>query len=281
MLRLGRAGQSSCGGRPALLRPRRIALAMHCRHASAAAASGGSRLPPADAAGRRGRPRRLPRIALAVRRRARPGAQAPAMLIATFRPSCRWALLWWPQLWLPPLPPPPQLHLDRRLRMRSDPNRARLPSILRAYGQAPGEFDRPIGIDFGPGGIMAVADAGNNRVQVFHPNGTLAFGIGSHGRDHGRFDHPLGIAFGPGGIIAVADHFNNRVQVFHPNGTFAFGIGSHGGGPGQFDGPDGVDFGPRRGHGRGRFRKRPSPGVPSERHARLPVRVVRVGDRHA
>ena len=35
-----------------------------------------------------------------------------------------------------------------------------------------------MGVDFGPGGAVAVADHGNDCVQAFHPNGTLAYQLG-------------------------------------------------------------------------------------------------------
>ena len=73
-----------------------------------------------------------------------------------------------------------------------------------SYGWGPGELGYPAGVAFGPGGIIAVADYGNYRVQVFHANGTYAFEFGSYGQGPGDFGLPLGVAFGPGGIIAVA-----------------------------------------------------------------------------
>ena len=84
----------------------------------------------------------------------------------------------------------------------------------------------------------------NDRVQVFHPNGTLAYQLGSEGQGPGEFYRPFGVAFGPGGIMAVADTGNHRVQVFHPNGTLAYQLGSEGQGPGEFVIPYGVAFGP-------------------------------------
>ena len=99
-------------------------------------------------------------------------------------------------------------------------------------------------IDFNGQGQFAVSDWNNDRVHVFHTNGTFAFAVGSHGRGPGEFRNPLDIAFGPGGLMAVVDHANHRVQVFHTNGTFAFQFGSHGSDTGHFTGPDAVAYGP-------------------------------------
>ena len=128
-----------------------------------------------------------------------------------------------------------------------------------------------MGIGFGPDGRIAVSDRINDRVQVFHPNGTFAFAFGSYGRGVGQISDAADVAFGfvqppasfvqyPDGFvhppvvpsdwsagIAVIDGGNRRVQVFHPNGTFAFAFGSYGRGDGVFGyfpfsiavGPDG------------------------------------------
>ena len=111
-------------------------------------------------------------------------------------------------------------------------------------GDGPGEFSHPIGVEFGPGGIMAVADRNNHRIQVFHANGTFDYEFGSNGTGPGEFNRTNSVDFGPGGIMAVADRNNHRIQVFHANGTFAYQFGSRGDGPGEFEFPAGVEFGP-------------------------------------
>ena len=83
-----------------------------------------------------------------------------------------------------------------------------------SYGEGPGEFLAPHNIAVGPGGIIAVSDAENNRVQLFHPNGTFALEVGSRGSGLGEFAGPHGLAFGPNGILIVSDVGNHRVQVF-------------------------------------------------------------------
>ena len=86
---------------------------------------------------------------------------------------------------------------------------------IGSYGSGPGEFRWPDNVAFGPGGIIAVSDWGNNRVNVFHPNGTFAYAFGSSGHGPGEFNRPFGIAFGPNGLLAVTDVGNHRVQFFY------------------------------------------------------------------
>ena len=127
--------------------------------------------------------------------------------------------------------------------------------------------------------MIAVADAYNHRVQVFYPNGTLAFAFGQYGHDLGMLDSPVDVAFGgdqriavaghggvqvfhPDGVlripsaaigvavdggsgrIATVEYGDSRIWVHHPNGTIAFAFGSYGAGPRQFVSPVDVAFGP-------------------------------------
>ena len=79
-----------------------------------------------------------------------------------------------------------------------------------SQGSGLGEFLVPHGIAEGPGGVIAVADILNNRVQVFYPNGTFAFQLGLSGPS-GYISY---IAFGSDGRLFVSDIKNHRVQVF-------------------------------------------------------------------
>ena len=85
---------------------------------------------------------------------------------------------------------------------------------IGSYGSGPGEFMWPDNVAFGPGGVIAASDWGNNRVNVFHPNGTFAYAFGSSGHGPGEFNRPFGIAFGPNGLLAVTDVGNHRIQFF-------------------------------------------------------------------
>ena len=94
-------------------------------------------------------------------------------------------------------------------------------------------------------GMIAVAERGNHRIQVFDSNGTFAFKFGSNGTGDGEFNQPISVAISPsGGRIAVADIHNHRIQVFHADGTFAFKFGSEGAGDGDMRWPASVLYSP-------------------------------------
>ena len=96
-------------------------------------------------------------------------------------------------------------------------------------------------------GTIYVADTGNDRIQVFYPNGTFGFKFGTSGTGDGQLSAPAAAHILRGGSgwlegILVADTGNDRIQVFYPNGTFRFKFGSSGTGDWQFDGPKDVIF---------------------------------------
>ena len=122
-----------------------------------------------------------------------------------------------------------------------------------------GQLANPSAIAVSPlDGRIVVADEGNDRIHVFHPNGTFAFAFGSYGVGDGQFRAPSTVAVAPDGRIVVADGGNDghdriwlagdstryRIQVFHPNGTFAFAFGSYGNGSGQFLDPTALAVSP-------------------------------------
>ena len=124
-------------------------------------------------------------------------------------------------------------------------------------GLANGRFDGPSGVAFAlpkpppeapppaPQGLIAVPERGNDRVSVFHANGTFAYSFGSLGTGDGNFTNPNFAAWSPDGDrIAVADFHNHRVQVFHANGTFDFKFGTDGNGTGQFRLPQAMAYSP-------------------------------------
>ena len=79
-------------------------------------------------------------------------------------------------------------------------------------------------IDVGPDGMIVTA-YNWPFVRVYHPNGTLAFGLYETEGIGGLHVHPRA-AVAPDGRIVVADvessgnNYHYRVQVFSPNGTF-------------------------------------------------------------
>lgn len=151
-------------------------------------------------------------------------------------------------------------------------------------GSGEGQFSTPRGIAVGPEGRIYATDYGNNRVQVFEPDGTFvrqwgdvtgpwsiaisSSGLvyvaenngyrihvfepdgtsvrtwGSNGSGDGQFSVPKGVALAPDGRVWVADTGNNRIQIFEPDGTFVRSFGGAGTLNGQFNQPRGISFAP-------------------------------------
>ncbi len=63
-------------------------------------------------------------------------------------------------------------------------------------------------------GYIFVADSGNNRIQIFNPDGTYLRSFGKWGSGATEFKGLEGIAVNANGNIMVADRENHRVQVF-------------------------------------------------------------------
>ena len=63
-------------------------------------------------------------------------------------------------------------------------------------------------------GYIFVADSGNNRIQIFNPDGTFLRGFGRWGQGEGEFKGLEGISVNSKGNILVADRENHRVQMF-------------------------------------------------------------------
>lgn len=78
---------------------------------------------------------------------------------------------------------------------------------------------------FGPRAIAVtgdevfVVDTGNERVQVFAPDGTFLRSWGGYGNGPTQFVEPVGIAIGPDGRVYVADSGNARISIFQRDGT--------------------------------------------------------------
>jgi DNA-binding beta-propeller fold protein YncE len=93
-----------------------------------------------------------------------------------------------------------------------------------------------------------VADAYNNRVQVFTPQGESVaiwggpLGSGLPGSGSGSFRVAAGVAIDAAERTYVADFQNHRIQVFDDRGTFLTSFGSQGREPGQFERPTDLDF---------------------------------------
>jgi DNA-binding beta-propeller fold protein YncE len=123
------------------------------------------------------------------------------------------------------------------------------------FGFGVGLLDEPFGIEFDRSGFLHVANAGDNRLDVFTPDGDFVRAIGKDvgpgGADvcteesscqpgmadgtAGAMSRPQDVAFGPAGELIVADSGNRRIDVFAADGSFlrAFGKGVNPGGGGD------------------------------------------------
>ncbi len=112
-------------------------------------------------------------------------------------------------------------------------------------GPLAGEFQSPSAVAWSRAGLDApsrvyVADTGNNRVQVFDPDGEFRGQWGSAGQGQGQFDSPRGIAVDNTGRVYVADTGNDRIQVFDSDGNFVRAWGTSGNGDEMLDRPAGI-----------------------------------------
>ena len=113
-------------------------------------------------------------------------------------------------------------HRAHRLDASGDPL-----GVMGSSGRAlSGALHYPTDIAMLPDGGVVVADAYNNRVQVFESDGSFRrkwggpLGLGIPGRWPGWFSVATGVTVGPAGLVYVADFYNNRIQVFSPAGKF-------------------------------------------------------------
>jgi tripartite motif-containing protein 71 len=92
-------------------------------------------------------------------------------------------------------------------------------------------FEKPMGVAFGKGDRVYVADTGNNRICVFDRNGRYLFQFGGLGVGKpapqgvvswkpGLFNYPTDVAVDSDGNLYVADFRNDQIQVFDPEGKF-------------------------------------------------------------
>ena len=108
-------------------------------------------------------------------------------------------------------------------------------------GTGPGEFNRPVGITFGPGGNVWTVDTNNHRLQEFTPAGTFLRQIGGPGSIDGTLDTPWYMDFDLSDSIVVSDPNNSRAQVLDPvTGEFGLKWGASGTAAGEMSSPRGV-----------------------------------------
>jgi len=78
------------------------------------------------------------------------------------------------------------------------------------------QLDKPQGMAIDSAGNIYVADTGNNRIQRFDQNGTLATRVvwGSYGTQDGNFDQPRNVVVDPQNRVFVSEVGNRRIQAF-------------------------------------------------------------------
>jgi outer membrane protein assembly factor BamB len=122
---------------------------------------------------------------------------------------------------------------------------------LELLWQSTGGPDHPFyaagSIAFDPDGNVWVMDAGNNRFQIFSPDGEFleAWDGAKGGGERFGFAKPNGgfdgdITFDAAGNIYVSESGARRVRVFDPERRLIAEWGEHGTGPGQFVEPLGI-----------------------------------------
>ena len=84
-------------------------------------------------------------------------------------------------------------------------------------GTEPGQFRYPYGLSLLADGALVVCEFGNNRLQIFRPEGSLLKSVkvlGTAGRELGQLAYPWGVVVDSRKRAYVVDAGNNRVQVW-------------------------------------------------------------------
>jgi tripartite motif-containing protein 71 len=118
-------------------------------------------------------------------------------------------------------------------------------SLFGEAGDGEGQLNSPRGVVVNGKREVIIADAANNRIQVFErrvveDDFTFVRAFGSAGSGDGQFSTPIAVAVDGDDNIFVADLDNHRVQQFTSDGRFVTAFGSPGSNPGQFGGPFGI-----------------------------------------
>ena len=102
--------------------------------------------------------------------------------------------------------------------------------VVRTFGEFGNNEDSPdpqlnVGTFYGPRGLaifedeIYVTDTGNERVEVFGPDGSFRRAWGGTGSEPNQFIEPVGIAVSPNGQVFVADSGNARISIFDTEGN--------------------------------------------------------------
>ena len=109
-------------------------------------------------------------------------------------------------------------------------------STFGRQGSRDGELNGPRGLYFDRiSKLLFISDSGNNRVSVFHLDGTFAYHITGNRSDKSSIDNPWGLAFDPLGQLHVVCYGSNCVKVFSPEGKYLTQYGH-----GKMMGPAGI-----------------------------------------
>ena len=105
--------------------------------------------------------------------------------------------------------------------------------FLNAVGQqgnGPLQFTNAAGIAVGKEGVIYVADAQNNRVQVLNSDLTYrtSFSKASQSLGSGQLNMPQAVAINSEGNVYVSDMMNHAIQAFTPDGEFLLKFGQYG-----------------------------------------------------
>ena len=107
-------------------------------------------------------------------------------------------------------------------------------------GDGPGQFNQPMGIAFSSDGSFVVADAGNARIQQFHPDESPWRQWTTSGDGRGLLVSPTDVAIDPAGDVWVVDYGTDTINRYSSSGEPKGVFGQHGDGLGQFDAPAGL-----------------------------------------
>ncbi len=106
-------------------------------------------------------------------------------------------------------------------------------------GTEDGEFNYPTYITIRDGRLY-VTDSMNNRIQIFHIDGSFIAKFGTFGDSYSDLEKPKGIAVDSEGHIYVVDSIQDRVKIFDAEGRLLLFFGEKGRGPGDFWLPSGI-----------------------------------------
>ncbi len=104
-----------------------------------------------------------------------------------------------------------------------------------------GRVKDPRGVAINDAGTIYVADAGNQRIDAFSPEGAFLFGFGPQVGPYTLVE-PTALAWDKGRFLYFTDKGLKKVFKVEPSGAFISAWGEPGEGPGQFQSPTAMAF---------------------------------------